>query len=199
MKAVANTMPTQKDISNDQEATVLSVNLGKGYKEAIWTIWSPSLFSEKDYSQLEHIQDSCQPPKEMKSPASSAKYSTVQYSKELQKPENCISDSAGHSYPFKHQWQDNLKNTKWVWFAWKGLAEESLFFLSTLVSLHKFLQLNLNTSWDVWNNRFWTWTCLDIMHSAPIAKNVQKHNTNRLLVLIATRTNGRTWDHFFNS
>ena len=59
----------------------------KGLQEHFQTIWSPSLYSEKDYSQVENIQDtsvsSIFPGGEVQ--ASSPKVQNVQWSEKLQK------------------------------------------------------------------------------------------------------------------
>jgi len=55
-----NTMPRRKDISNDLiEAIVTAHQSGKGYK-AISKLFGVHYSAEKEYSQVENIQDSCQ-------------------------------------------------------------------------------------------------------------------------------------------
>jgi len=46
-------MPRRKDFSNDlNEAIVAANQSGKGYKDILNTMWSPSFNSEKDYSEV---------------------------------------------------------------------------------------------------------------------------------------------------
>ena len=53
------TMPKRKDISNDlREAIVAAHQSGKGYKAISKLFGVPSFYREKDYSQVENIQDS---------------------------------------------------------------------------------------------------------------------------------------------
>jgi len=83
LQVCVNTMPRRKDTSSD-------------LREAIWeglfqTIWSPSFYGEKDYSQVGNIQDSCRSSQVVVS-------SSLSFQRPATLPE---SGSAGGFFPLK--------------------------------------------------------------------------------------------------
>ena len=67
----------------------------EGLQGHFQTIWSPLFISEKDYSQVENIQDGCQSSEEVDVAANSAHCAMLW--EKLQKTKNYISDSTGLS------------------------------------------------------------------------------------------------------